>query len=199
MTSNNRWLKTRTHSGAEYDASYEARAQAGQDVHGEANLVMWLQPEIPFDALDAGCGTGRVGIELARRGVTVVGVDIDAAMLNRAREKAPGIDWRLNDLATFDAGRQFAIIVMAGNVMIFLEPGTEAAVVRNLARHLKRDGLLIAGFQLTRAEFGIADYDAATTAAGLKLAHRWATWERAAWSPKIDYAVSVHGFAKPVK
>ncbi len=199
MKSNNRWLKTRTHSGAEYDASYEARAQAGQDVHGEANLVMWLHPEIPFDALDAGCGTGRVGIELSRRGVTVVGVDIDAEMLNRAREKAPDIEWRLSDLASFDAGKEFDIILLAGNVMIFLTPGTEAAVVQNLARQLTPTGLLVAGFQLTHPAFGIEDYDAATTAAGLTLVHRWATWDRAPWTRQNDYAVSVHGLKSSKK
>ncbi len=197
MHSDNRWLKTRTRSGDEYDAPYEARAQAGQDVHGEANLVMWLHPEVPFDALDAGCGTGRVGIELSRRGVTVVGVDIDPEMLRRAREKAPDMDWRLEDLATMDAGRRFDVIVMAGNVVIFLTPGSEGSVMRNLARHLASDGLLVAGCQLMRTQFGLANYDAAATAAGLSLAQRWATWERGPWTPADDYAVSVHRLSGP--
>ncbi|MFN8442970.1 MAG: hypothetical protein U0175_19495 [Caldilineaceae bacterium] len=35
----NPWLATRKRTGAEYDAPYEARAAAGIDVHGEANLV----------------------------------------------------------------------------------------------------------------------------------------------------------------
>ena len=35
--------------------------------------------------LDAGCGTGRVAIELAARGFSVVGMDLDEAMLDTAR------------------------------------------------------------------------------------------------------------------
>src|SRR5258706_13107155 len=35
----NPWLATRTRTGREYDAPYEARAAAGLDVHGEASLV----------------------------------------------------------------------------------------------------------------------------------------------------------------
>ena len=34
MKPDNRWLKTRANSGAGYDASYEARAKVGEDVHG---------------------------------------------------------------------------------------------------------------------------------------------------------------------
>jgi 2-polyprenyl-3-methyl-5-hydroxy-6-metoxy-1,4-benzoquinol methylase len=70
----NRWLKERSVSGDVYDATYERRAAAGEDVHGEANFVERFAPR---SVLDAGCGTGRVGRELARRGLDVVGVDID--------------------------------------------------------------------------------------------------------------------------
>src|SRR5919204_5229355 len=60
------------------DAPYEARARAGENVHGEADFVESFHPG---SVLDAGCGTGRVAIELARRGIEVVGVDLDPGML----------------------------------------------------------------------------------------------------------------------
>ena len=47
-----------------YDARWAAMAQAGENPHGEADLVHSLGPG---SVLDGGCGTGRVGIELARR------------------------------------------------------------------------------------------------------------------------------------
>jgi len=81
---------------------------------------------------------------------------------------------------------------MAGNVMIFVTPGTEAAVVANMARHLAPGGLLIAGFQLMRGRLALADYDAHAATAGLTLRDRWSAWERAAWQQGGDYAVSVH-------
>jgi SAM-dependent methyltransferase len=146
--------------------------------------------------LDAGCGTGRIAIELARRGIDIVGVDLDARMLDRAREQAPDLDWRLGDLATIDLGRTFDLILLAGNVMLFLTPGTEAQVVRNIARHLARSGILVAGFQIGRTALGVAQYDLAATAAGLALRERWATWEGAPWTATSQYAVSIHGFAE---
>ncbi len=69
-------------------------------------------------------------------------------MIGHARVKAPELEWIEADLATVDVGRQFDVVVMAGNVMIFVEPGTEAAVVANMARHVVPGGHLIAGFQL---------------------------------------------------
>jgi len=142
--------------------------------------------------LDAGCGTGRVGRELARRGIGVVGVDLDDVMLATARRKAPPIEWHTADLAAVDLGRQFDAVVAAGNVMIFLTPGTEPQVLANLARHLVPGGLLIAGFQLRPGGLTIEVYDSLAAAAGLELQERYATWERGEWVEGGGYAVSVH-------
>jgi SAM-dependent methyltransferase len=185
----NRWLDSRTRSGEEYDAAYESRAAAGEDVHGEADFVQRLGVR---SVLDAGCGTGRVGRELARRGLDVAGVDLDEAMLQTARAKAPDVTWTLADLATVDLGRRFDAIVMAGNVMIFLTPGAETAVVSNMARHLNPGGYLVAGFQLMRGRLTFDQYDSMAAGAGLQLQDRWATWDCGVWQPGGDYAVSVH-------
>jgi SAM-dependent methyltransferase len=188
----NRWLQDRTVSGDTYDAAYERRAAAGEDVHGEAEFVLRFAPA---SVLDAGCGTGRVARELARRRIDVVGVDIDPEMLDTARKKAPALDWRLADLATVDLAQSFDAIVMAGNVMIFLAPGTESLVVANMARHLQPNGLLIAGFQIQRNRLTVERYDEITAAAGLTLAERWSTWDREPWDAGKTYAVSVHSKA----
>ena len=185
----NRWLQNRSVSGDVYDATYERRAAAGENVHGEADFV---ERFAPASVLDAGCGTGRVGRELARRGLDVVGVDLDPAMLATARRKAPLVDWRLADLATVDLAGSFDVAVMAGNVMIFLAPGSEQAVVANVARHLNPGGLLIAGFQIIPDRLTIERYDEIASLAGLALAERWSTWDRDTWDAGHDYAVSVH-------
>ena len=77
----------------------------------------------PASVLDAGCGTGRVAIELARRGVPVVGVDRDASMLATARSRGPSVTWIQADLTTLDLGQVFDLVVMAGNVPLFTPPG----------------------------------------------------------------------------
>ena len=185
----NPWLRSRRRSGDEYDEAYERRAAAGENVHGEADFVMRLAPR---SLLDAGCGTGRIARELARRGVEIAGVDLDADMLSTARRKAPELEWHHADLATIDLGRVFDAVLLAGNVMIFLTPGTESEVLENLVRHLAPSGVFIAGFSLRPGQLTVDEYDRIASAAGLALMERWSTWERGPWGPGDDYQLSVH-------
>jgi SAM-dependent methyltransferase len=188
-TGANRWLEANRPRGDDYDERFTRLAAQGLDVHGEANLVASLGLH---SVLDAGCGTGRVAMELARRGLGVVGVDLDPEMLAVARAKAPLIRWVESDLAGVDLGHTFDGVVMAGNVMIFLTPGSEGAVLANMARHLDHGGLLIAGFSLAEGRLRLSDYDDLAEAAGLEEAERWATWDRRPFAAGADYAVSVH-------
>jgi SAM-dependent methyltransferase len=187
--SENRWLRTKDLTGDAYDARYDERARSGENVHGEADFVMRFAPG---SVLDAGCGTGRVARELARRGVDVVGVDLDLDMLATARRRAPELSWIQGDLATVDLGRTFDLLVAAGNVMILLTPRSEPAVLANLARHLRRGGLLIAGFQVRPDHLTLAEYDRFAAAAGLTLAERYSTWDRDPWRSDSVYALSAH-------
>lgn len=184
-----RWSRTDSvQRGADYDERWARMEAAGVSIHGEADFIARFEPE---SVLDAGCGTGRVAIELARRGIDVVGVDLDPPMIAEARAKAPHLHWVESDLCGLDLGRTFDVVAMAGNVMIFLHPGTETSVVADLARHLAPEGVLVAGFQLG-GSYDLDRYDADCAAAGLSLVERHATWDAAPWQPGGDYAVSVH-------
>jgi len=174
--------------GADYDRRWAEMAAAGESVHGEADFICGFDPS---SVLDAGCGTGRVAIELARRDIDVVGVDLDPAMIAEARTKAPDLAWVDGDLSVVELDRTFDVVAMPGNVMIFLRPGSEADVVANLARHLVSGGLLVAGFQLGRS-YGLDEYDVDCATAGLMLVDRHATWDADPWGQGGDYAVSVH-------
>ncbi len=177
-------------SGRDYDARWERLTAEGHNPHGEADFVDELLGG-SGRVLDAGCGTGRVAIELARRGYEMAGVDIDAEMISGARTKEPKLAWHRLDLAVFDLGEAFDIVVMAGNVLLFTMPGTEAAVVARCAAHLSPGGALVAGFQLRTGGYGLDRYDADCAFAGLTLSERFSTWERAPWD-QGNYAVSVH-------
>lgn len=178
---------------AEYDERWRRMAAAGEPVHGEADLVAAYRPR---RVLDAGCGTGRVAIELHRRGIDVVGADLDDDLLAVARRHAPAITWRHADLARDPLGGPYDVVVMAGNVPVFCRPGDRRALVANLAAHLEPGGRLIAGFSLESRDDAITldDYEAACAAAGLHLEERWSTWDRAAFPPadsRATYAVVV--------
>src|SRR5881275_3044692 len=67
----------------------------GHSIRTEAERAAWdrivglaVGGRAPLDALDAGCGTGFLSLELAGRGHRVTGIDFAPAMLAEARRKA---------------------------------------------------------------------------------------------------------------
>jgi 2-polyprenyl-3-methyl-5-hydroxy-6-metoxy-1,4-benzoquinol methylase len=93
--------------------------------------------------LDVGCGEGRFAAELARRGAEVVGIDVAAEPLRRARERHPQLldlrqvpsagPWPLGD-ASFDA-------VWAGEVIEHV--ADTAGWLSELRRVLRSGGVLL--------------------------------------------------------
>jgi SAM-dependent methyltransferase len=181
-------------NGEDYQQRFDQLAASGVEVHGEAGLVADLVTALAMPhVLDAGCGTGRVSIELARRGIDVVGVDADASMIATAARLAPDLTWIEADLATpgLDLGRRFDLVVMAGNVPLFTPPGTEGALVAGCAHHLLAGATLVAGFQLDD-RYSLERYDQHCADTGLDLVERWSTWAKDPFPGDGSYAVSQH-------
>jgi SAM-dependent methyltransferase len=66
----------------------------------------------PMQVLDVGCGTGKAAVALARRGLSVLGVEVDERMADVAR--GYGIAVEVAAFETWaDAGRQFDLITCA--------------------------------------------------------------------------------------
>lgn len=197
-----RWREISDGSGgaAAYQERFDDLERRGVDVHGEAALVHELLGPPPGRVLDAGCGTGRVAIELARLGHDCVGVDSDLAMLEVARERAPGIHFIHQDLSRLYLRAQaFDLVVLAGNVVPLLAPGTLNATMRRLAAHTRPGGLVVAGFGLDAAHLPpgcpvtpLADYETACQVSALAPQRRWSTWEKEPWAPGSGYVVAVH-------
>jgi len=198
-----RWSRVAGAGSAEaYADRFAALAASGVDIHGEARFCAALVAP-GSRVLDAGCGHGRVAVELARQDYDVVGVDVDTSMLEVARRTAPELTWVRSDLAEVDSddprlGGPFDLVVAAGNVIPLLAEGTEPEVVRRLSACLRPGGLLVAGFgldadhlPLDRASVTLTDYDSWCASAGLRLIRRSSTWQGEPYEGG-GYAVSVH-------
>ena len=195
MAGPTRWVTdTKPGHSQWYVERFRTMAADGADLGGEARLVDAMVPP-RSRVLDAGCGTGRVGAVLDDRGHTVVGVDADPALIEAARTDHPGPRWLVADLAELDlasAGEPepFAAAVLAGNVMIFLAPGTETEVLRRVAAHVVADGFVLIGFR-SNEELTLDRFDECVIEAGLRIEHRFATWDLRAWNADADFAVTV--------
>lgn len=194
-----RWFSHRDEQQRrEYAVRFVTIAADGQDIDGEARFVDAMAAR-GSRVLDAGCGTGRVAAALARAGHEAVGVDADPILIEKGRELYPGLPLAVLDLHDLSPGAlaerglpgEFDLVVVAGNVMLFVAEETEDRVVANLAGVLAPGGRLAVGF-FTGREFDHDHLDDAASAAGLVRQHRFADWELRACGPEDDWAVSIY-------
>jgi 2-polyprenyl-3-methyl-5-hydroxy-6-metoxy-1,4-benzoquinol methylase len=122
-------------------------------VVGTLGEVDFIEQEIAFNKtcriLDIGCGTGRHDLELAKRGYSVTGVDLSAAMLNKARQKAQTagvqIDFRQGDACdlTFNQEFDLAIMLCGGAFPLMESDEKNFAILQGAVRALKPGGKFI--------------------------------------------------------
>lgn len=102
--------------------------------------------------LEVGCGTGRVLLPIARRGVSITGVDQSPAMLSRCRqrlaEESQEVQSRVNlqeaDMRDFDLGMTFELaIVPFRPLQHLLTIGDQLSTLRSIHRHLDPGGHLV--------------------------------------------------------
>ena len=137
---------------------------------------------------------GRVAIELHRRGIDVVGVDLDDDLLEFARRTQPddpmGARGSGDDVARShvrcrrDARQRDDLL------------STELIERRSSATpraHVDPDGHLVTGFELQTGPEPITldEYDELCSNAGLELVRHCSTWQGAEYRGE-NYAVTVH-------
>lgn len=94
-----------------------ATVRAGRD-EMRATLLSWLPADLHGRRiLDAGCGTGALSVEAARRGADVVAIDLSPTLVGLAAERAPQdvaarIDFRVGDMLDPRLGRFDHVVAM---------------------------------------------------------------------------------------
>ncbi|HAE00113.1 MAG TPA: magnesium protoporphyrin IX methyltransferase, partial [Rhodospirillaceae bacterium] len=80
------WAKLTTDAPV---SKIRATVRAGRDQIRNA-LLSWLPEDLTgVSILDAGCGTGALSIDAARRGAMVTAIDLSPTLVELARERAP--------------------------------------------------------------------------------------------------------------
>ena len=122
-----------------------ATVRAGRDAM-RANLLSWLPADLTGKrVLDAGCGTGALSIEAARRGAEVVAIDVSPTLVGLARERlaecpeSARIDFRVGCMLDTSLGR-FDHVVAMDSLIHYATPD----IVRALAElSLRTDGSVV--------------------------------------------------------
>jgi SAM-dependent methyltransferase len=102
--------------------------------------------------LELGCGTGGHAIPLARHGYSVMGYDLSSEMVAEARARAPEelkkyLEFRVGDVCTLNAGRQFDAVVSLFHVASYqTEDSSIADMFATAAHHLRPGGTFLFDF-----------------------------------------------------
>ncbi|GJE77524.1 magnesium protoporphyrin IX methyltransferase [Methylorubrum suomiense] len=122
-----------------------ATVRAGRDAM-RTTLLDWLPADMRgLRLLDAGCGTGALAVEAARRGAHVTAIDVSPTLIGLARERLPeiagpgSIEFHVGDMLDPWLGR-FDHVVAMDSLIHYQAPD----IVRALAElSLRTDGSIV--------------------------------------------------------
>jgi SAM-dependent methyltransferase len=180
-----RWALAGPDAAAGFGRKFAELVASGQDVDGEARLADTLLPR-GGRVLDVGAGMGRVTAALTARGHRVVGLEPDGALVEQARATYDGIELLHGDVLELGEGlladRAFDLVVVVGNVMVFLAEGTERQALSLLRSRLAPGGRVLVGFHLVGGPeharaYPPEEFVADVEASGLRVDARFGSYE----------------------
>lgn len=131
-----------------YDAFYREHLP---QVAGDVDFYAALAESLGGPVLEIACGTGRITLPLAERGIEITGVDLSQAMLERAASKAEQLSAEqrqtltlvLQDMTALDLGRQFGFaFVPFRSFQHLLSVERQRQALAAIHRHLAPGGTL---------------------------------------------------------
>jgi SAM-dependent methyltransferase len=129
-------------TAAFYDAVYAAKNYAAETEKLRA-LIAAHRRSPGNRLLDMACGTGR-HMELLSGQFAVEGLDLDAGLLDVARERLPGVALHHGDMIDADLGRQFDVVTcLFSSIGYVVTVERLNAAIANFARHVVPGGVVV--------------------------------------------------------
>ena len=130
--------------------------------------------------LDAGCGLGRISVELAICGAQVTGVDLIRPFLDAAKESAlaenVSVEWVQADIRSFSRPAAFDVAINVYTSFGYCQTIEEdAEILRNIVQSLKPGGYFV--LEMLGREIAVRDFTAG----------EW--FERAGYTVLTDFSV----------
>lgn len=137
-----------------YDATYRRRRD-------DVRYYVSLAEAAGGPVLEYGVGSGRVALAVARKGLTVYGVDASAPMLASLRDKltqapralAERVHLRQGDMRRVRLRERFPLVIAPFNVVLHLDSHRDmGAWLARVREHLAPGGELVFDFSVPRAD-----------------------------------------------
>ena len=127
---------------------YDAIYRAFKDYAGEATAIATLVRAAHPNArtiLDVGCGTGEHALHLrTSHGFEVDGLELDPGLLAIAREKLPNARFFEADMAGFDVGHRYDVVLCLFSSIGYLKTlDRVTTALRCFREHLAKGGVVV--------------------------------------------------------
>jgi ubiquinone/menaquinone biosynthesis C-methylase UbiE len=133
------------YDGRHYDLIYENVYIMPPELKKQ-EILFWYDQAIQCGdpVLELCCGTGRIAIKLAEKGLQVTGIDSAQSMLVEARKKSTQVEWLEADVRKFNIDKKFSLIIFPINSIWHLS-SLEAleSCFACVKKHLKPDGKFV--------------------------------------------------------
>lgn len=120
-----------------YDKKHDFVAEYGKD------LLTYIPNHPAQSILDLGCGTGALTIQLADLGSRVMGVDSSSSMIEKARERFPGLTFQICDALALPFEAEWDVIFSNA---VFHWISDHDTLLESIRRALTPQGVLICEF-----------------------------------------------------
>ncbi|WP_267642511.1 class I SAM-dependent DNA methyltransferase [Haloarchaeobius amylolyticus] len=140
----------RPRSFYEYPALYDFYHSRVLDRDAQVGLLRRYEPEDTTRVLEFGCGTGPLLTRIEDEYETVLGIDVNEAMLAVARERVTTAEVREADFTAWSAaddGLVFDVSVLLGGMLHLTDDREVAALAENACESLRDDGAFVTFFQ----------------------------------------------------
>ena len=128
--------------GPEVAARYDDQLRGDEDIAADFLAALASNGR----ALEFAIGTGRIALPLAGRGVTVDGIELSAAMVERLRVRPGGDRLRVTvgDMTTVDMGATYPLVFLVYNTIFnLLTEDDQVRCFQNAERHLAEGGVFV--------------------------------------------------------
>ncbi|HEY9629552.1 MAG TPA: methyltransferase domain-containing protein [Coleofasciculaceae cyanobacterium] len=110
--------------------------------YGESLLDL-LSPQLGERILDLGCGTGHLTAKIAASGAEAIGIDADAAMIEKAQQNYPHLSFAVADARTFQVAQPIDAVFSNAVLHWIHQPDR---VIGQVGQALKSGGRFVAEF-----------------------------------------------------
>lgn len=120
-----------------YDSNHQFVSEYGNGV------IQLLVPGAREQILDLGCGTGGLAAECSKSGAEVTGMDASAEMIEKAKEKYPGLSFVCSDAVNFELNTRFDA-VFSNAVLHWIPEAAHPKMLKQVKKYLKPGGRFVA-------------------------------------------------------